>query len=81
MQQKYVKLNQLNWKTHNDLNCLQVDLEQMTCDYAKMEESRLEQHCIITTSEKACQDFREHHVATHIEFVGEKQNLTTQIQD
>jgi len=40
----------------------------MTCNYAKMEEFSLEQHGIITTSENACQDFREHHVATHIKF-------------
>jgi hypothetical protein len=53
----------------------------MTCDYAKMEEFSLEQHGIITTSEKACQDFREHHVATHIKFNREKQSFTTQIQD
>jgi hypothetical protein len=29
--------------THNDLICLQVDLERMTQDNAKMEESSLEQ--------------------------------------
>ncbi len=43
LQQEYFDLNQLNWKTQNDLIRLQVDLEQMTQDYAKMEESNLEQ--------------------------------------
>jgi hypothetical protein len=27
LQQEYVEVNQPNWKTHNDLNCLQIDLE------------------------------------------------------
>jgi hypothetical protein len=52
----------------------------MTRDYAKMEESNLE-HGIITISEKACQDLREHHVAAHIKFDREKQSLIVQIQD
>jgi hypothetical protein len=30
LQQEYVELNQLNWKTQNDLIRLQVDSEQMT---------------------------------------------------
>jgi hypothetical protein len=53
----------------------------MTCNYAKMEEFGLEQHGIITTSENACQDLREHHVATHIIFNKEKQSFIAQIQD
>ncbi len=53
----------------------------MTCGYAKMEEFSLEQHGIITISEKTCQDFREHHVVAHIKFDREKQSLIAQIQD
>jgi hypothetical protein len=34
----HVELNQLNWKTRNDLICLQADLEQLMGNYAKMEE-------------------------------------------
>ncbi len=52
LQQKYVKFNQLNWKTNNDLICFQVDLERMTINYAKMEESNLEQQGIITNLER-----------------------------
>ncbi len=50
-------------------------------DYAKMEESSLEQQCIITSLEQTCQDFREQNVATHIKFDKEKQSQTAQIQD
>jgi len=39
LQQKYVELNQFNWKTNDNLKCLQADLEQMMWDYTKMEES------------------------------------------
>jgi hypothetical protein len=41
LQQEYVKLNKLNWKTHNDLKHFQADLERMTWDYTKMEESSM----------------------------------------
>jgi hypothetical protein len=41
LQQEYAKLNELNWKTNNDLKHLQVDLEQMMWDYTKMEESNV----------------------------------------
>jgi len=46
-----------------------------------MEESSLEQHGVIIGLEQTCQDLKEQHVATHIEFDREKQSLTTQIQD
>jgi 3-methyladenine DNA glycosylase Tag len=59
LQQEYVEFNQLNWKTHNDLTRLQAYLEQMTRDYAKMEESNLEQHGMITDLEHTCQNLRE----------------------
>jgi hypothetical protein len=75
LQQKYVELNQLNWKTHNDLECLQANLEQMIEDYTKTEESFMQQQIIITGLEQTCQQ----HVVTHIEFEREKQILTTQI--
>jgi uncharacterized membrane-anchored protein len=81
LQQEYAKFNQLNWKTHNDLIRLQAYLEGFTWDYAKMEESSLEQQNIITGLECTCQDFKEQHVAIHIKFDKEKQSLTTQIQD
>ncbi len=79
--QEYVELNQLNEKTHNDLNHLQVDLEQMTQDYAKMEESNLEQQGIIIDLEQSYQDFKKQQVVVHIEFDREKQSLIVQIQD
>jgi hypothetical protein len=79
LQQKYVELNQLNWKTHNDLKCLQANLEQMMRDYTKMEEYSMQQQIIITGLEQTCQDLKEQHVVTHIEFEREKQILTTQI--
>ncbi len=44
----------------------------MTRNYAKMEESNLEQ---------TFQDLREQNVATHIKFYREKQSLIGQIQD
>jgi len=53
----------------------------MTCGYAKMEESNLEQHGIITISEKTYQDLREHHVAAHMKINREKQSFIAQIQD
>jgi hypothetical protein len=34
-----------------------------------------------TISEKAYQDFKEHHVVAHIKFDKEKQSLIVQIQD
>ncbi len=71
-QQKYVELNQLNWKTHNDLTHFQTNLEWMTRGYAKMKESNLEQNF---------QDLREQTVVTHIKFHREKQSFITQIQD
>jgi uncharacterized protein YeeX (DUF496 family) len=33
LQQEYVELNQLNWKTCNSLKCFQTDFERMTWDY------------------------------------------------
>jgi hypothetical protein len=44
-------------------------------DYAKMEESNLEQHGIITSLEHTYQDLREQHVTTHIEFNKDKQKF------
>jgi hypothetical protein len=67
--------------THNDLIHLQAYLEQMTQDYAKMEEYSLEQQDIITSLEHTCQNVKEQQVATHIEFDKEKQTLTAQIQE
>jgi hypothetical protein len=52
----------------------------MTQNYAKMEESSLEQQHIITILEHTCQDLKEQQVVACIEFDKEKQNLTTQIQ-
>ncbi len=72
LQQKYVELNQLNWKTHNDLIRLQTDLEWMMQGYAKMEKSNLEQ---------TFQDLKEQNVTTHIKFHMEKQSFIVQIQD
>jgi hypothetical protein len=45
-----------------------------------MEESSLEQG-IITSLKHTCQDFREQHVAAHVEFNKEKQSHIAQIQD
>jgi hypothetical protein len=59
LQQKYVELNQLNWKTHNDLERLQANLEQLTQDYTKMEESSMQQQIIITGLEQTYQDLKE----------------------
>ncbi len=41
------------------MNHLQVDLERMTLDYAKTEESNLEQQGIIIGLEQTCQDLKE----------------------
>jgi septal ring factor EnvC (AmiA/AmiB activator) len=41
LQYKYIELNQFNWKTHNDLKRFQIEFEQMTWDYNKMEESNM----------------------------------------
>jgi hypothetical protein len=41
LHQEYTKLNQFNWKTHNDLKCFQTEFEQMMWDYNKMEESNM----------------------------------------
>ncbi len=59
----------------------QADLEWMMWDYAKMEESSLEQQGIITDLERTYQDCREQQVIAHIEFNRENQSLTLQIQD
>jgi hypothetical protein len=56
-------------------------MEQMTWDYAKMEESNLEQDGIMIGLEQTCQDLKEQHVVAHIKFKREKQSLTAQIQD
>jgi hypothetical protein len=63
------------------LKHLQVDLEQMTWDYTKMEESSMQQQSVITNLKQTCQDLKEKQVATHMEFEREKQSLTVQIQD
>ncbi len=59
LQQEYVELNEFNWKTHYDFIHLQFDLEWMTRDYAKMEESTLEQQGIIIDLEQTYQDLKE----------------------
>ncbi len=38
---KYNELNKFNWKTHNDLQHLQSEDEQMTQVYNKMEQSNI----------------------------------------
>ncbi len=43
LQQEYAELNKLNWKTHNDLKHLQTNLEWMTQNCTKMEESSMQQ--------------------------------------
>jgi hypothetical protein len=53
----------------------------MTQDYAKMEESNLEQQGIIIDLEQSYQDFKKQQVVVHIEFDREKQSLIVQIQD
>jgi hypothetical protein len=60
---------------------LQVNLERMRLDHAKMEKSSLEQQGIITGLEHTCQDLKEHWVATYIEIDKGKQSLIAQIQD
>ncbi len=60
---------------------LQIDIKQMTQDYAKMEKSNVQQHSIITSLEQTCQNLIEQQVVCHIKFEKEKQSLTTQIQD
>jgi predicted nuclease with TOPRIM domain len=47
LHQEYTKLNQFNWKTHNNLKHLQTEFEQMTRYYNKME-SNMQQHGTIT---------------------------------
>jgi prophage antirepressor-like protein len=59
LQQKYAELNELNWKTHNDLKRLQADLERMMRDYTKIEESSMQQQSIVTSLEQTCQDLKE----------------------
>jgi hypothetical protein len=58
----------------------QVDLERMMQDYAKMEESSLEQQGIIIGLEHTYQDLKEQQIGAHIKFEREKQSLTAQIQ-
>jgi hypothetical protein len=53
----------------------------MTRDYAKMEESSMQQHSIITGFEQTCQDLVEQQIVAHIKFEREKQSVITQIQD
>jgi hypothetical protein len=53
----------------------------MTQNYAKMEESNLEQHGIIIGLEQTYQDLREQHVAAHIKFDRGKQSLIDQNQN
>ncbi len=48
-------------------------------DYAKMEESNLEQYGIITGLEQTYQDLKEQQVIVHIEFDRKKQSLNVQI--
>ncbi len=54
------------------MNHLQIDLEWMTQNYAKMEDSNLEQQGIIIDLEQSCQDLKEQQVVVHIEFDREK---------
>jgi hypothetical protein len=54
LQQEYIELNKFNWKTHNDLKCLQTKFEQMTWDYNKMEEFNMQQQITITSLEQTC---------------------------
>jgi hypothetical protein len=49
----------------------------MMQDYAKMEESSLEQQSIIIDLEHTYQDFKEEQVGAHIESDKEKQSFTT----
>jgi hypothetical protein len=42
LQQIYSELNQLNWKTHNDLKHLQNKHEHMTWDYNKIEQPNMQ---------------------------------------
>jgi hypothetical protein len=53
----------------------------MTQNYAKMEESNLEQHGIIIGLEQTYQDLREQDVTAHIKFDRGKQSLIAQSQD
>jgi hypothetical protein len=46
----------------------------MMRDYTKMEEYSMQQQIIITGLEQTCQDLKEQHVVTHIEFEREKIN-------
>jgi hypothetical protein len=59
LQQEYIEFNQFNWKTHNDLRCLQTEFVQMTRYYNKMEESNMQQQSTITSLEQTCQEFKE----------------------
>jgi hypothetical protein len=54
LQQEYIKINQVNWKTHNDLKCFQNDYEQMMWDYNKME-SNIQEKNTITSLEQTYQ--------------------------
>lgn len=81
IQQEYIELNQLNWKTHDDLKHLQTNHEQIMWDYNKMEESNMQEQNTITSLEQTYQKFTQQHVATHVEFEKEKKTLIAQIQD
>ncbi len=41
--QEYNKLNQVHFKTHNDLKALRTNLDQLTKDYGKMENISVQQ--------------------------------------
>jgi len=63
------------------LKFFQIEFEQMTQDYNKMEESNMQQYSAITGLEQTCQELREQQVVAHIKFEKEKQTFTGQIQD
>jgi hypothetical protein len=50
-------------------------------DYAKMEESKLEQHVIITSLEHTYQDLKEQHATTCIKLTRISKKNIIQIQD
>jgi hypothetical protein len=74
LKQEYIKLNQFNWKTCNDLERLQTNYEWMMQNYNK-----IEQQNTITCLEQNCQEFKERHASIRIKFEKEKQTLITQI--
>ncbi len=81
LQQEYNELNQVHFKTHNDLKALHIDFDQLIRDCGKMEAISVQREKNLLELENICLQHKEQLMEVNIDVENRTHELWVQIQE